>query len=191
MMTVFYLIIAHLLGDFVFQPNALIKWKHESWRGTLVHALIVTAFSGILIFPYMITLKAFWLLILLFTAHFAQDNLKIIYQRREYGKRAAWPFFVDQALHVFFIWVFGSEISKLPSLALPANFLEVYQSQNLLLFTGLAIFFTFALDIVKFELFHVKHGAVKYHRDYCGISYRLIAFIVSYALFLMVLALGQ
>lgn len=191
MMPVYYLIIAHLLGDFVFQPNALIKWKHESWRGTLAHAFIVTAFSAFLVFPYMITPKAFWLLFLLFAAHFAQDNLKIIWQRREEGKRSLWPFFLDQALHVFFIWVFGSELAKLPSLALPANFQAVYESQNLLLFTGLAIFFTFALDIVKFELFRVKHETAKYHRDYCGISYRLLAFILSYALFLSVLALSQ
>lgn len=191
MMPIFHLIIAHLLGDFVFQPNSLIKWKHASWRGTLVHALIVTAFSALLVFPYMISLKAFYLMFLLFAAHFAQDNLKIIYQKRAAGKQSLWPFFLDQALHIFFIWVFGGALAELPSLVLPVNFAVVYESQNLTILASLAIFFTFTLDIVKFEIFRIGHGKAKYHRDYCGITHRLLAFIVSYTLFLVVLALSQ
>ena len=181
-MPLFQLIIAHLLGDFVFQPNSLIKWKHESWKGTFVHSLVITAFSAILVFPYLRSPKAFFILFLLFLAHFVQDILKIVYQARPKAKASMWPFFLDQCSHFFFIFIFASQFAKLGYIKLEENFREIYFSTNLMAFAGLVLFFTFALDIVFFETCRIKNKDLKYKRDYCAIVKRLIYFSVAYAL---------
>ncbi len=36
------MLLAHLLGDFVFQPDFLARWKGHSIRGVLVHGMVVT-----------------------------------------------------------------------------------------------------------------------------------------------------
>lgn len=37
------MLLAHLLGDFVLQPDALAAWKSRDWRGVLLHGLIMFA----------------------------------------------------------------------------------------------------------------------------------------------------
>lgn len=190
-MPILQLIIAHLLGDFVFQPNSLIKWKHESWKGTFVHSLIICGFSALLVFPYLISVKAFFILFLLFLAHFVQDMLKILYQNRANLKPSMWPFFLDQCSHLFFILLFGTEFSKLVHFELPPAFKEIYYSTNLMVFAALALFFTFTMDIVIFEMYRIHHKEAKYRRDYCAIVNRLISFIVLYVVFLLLIAFGK
>ncbi len=181
-MPIYQLIIAHLLGDFVFQPNSLIKWKHESWMGTFVHTLVIGFFSSILILPYLNSAKAFLMLFLLFLSHFVQDILKIIYQSRKNAKASILPFFVDQCFHLYFIWLFAGQFAKLGHFKLPEKFSEIYFSTNLMVFVILGIFVTFALDIIFFEAHRVQKRNSKYHRDYCSMVYRLIGFLVVYAL---------
>ena len=188
-MPIFYLIMGHLLGDFVFQPNSLIKWKFKSWKGTLVHSFVISFFSGVLLFPYLGNSKAWLLLGLMCLGHFAQDCIKVAYMKTERGAAAIWPFFIDQMLHILLICLLGAEFNSLSMINLPTSFLNVYLSENLVIFGILDITFTFALDILKFELYRVKHGQAKYHRDYCGIVHRLLAFVLSFAAFLIVVSL--
>jgi hypothetical protein len=183
-MVIFHLVIAHLLGDFVFQPNSLIKWKLRSWRGVFVHAFVISLLSLLLVFPYLGDPKAWLLIFFLGLTHFAQDNMKVGYQKLKSAQRSFLPFFLDQVSHVFFIWLFGTQFVDLKMLDLNPNFEFYYTSVPLAIFINLAIFFTFAADIILYEAKRLRNPNLKYHRDTHGIWARLIAFTVSYALLL-------
>lgn len=186
-MPIFHLITAHLLGDFVLQPNSLVRWKQKSWKGSLVHSLIITCLSLIAILPYLGNFKAWILVAFIGMGHFAQDNLKVLFQKKEEVHPSIWPFFIDQGLHFILIWFFGSEIAVLNPMPLPQNIESLYSSQTLSIFLSLAIFSTFTLDIIRFELCRVGGKACRYHRDIHAIVYRLAAFIVFFTILLYLL----
>ncbi|NLD25852.1 MAG: DUF3307 domain-containing protein, partial [Acholeplasmataceae bacterium] len=47
------ILIAHILGDFTFQPGALVLAKNRKWTYLLVHALIYTVPAVILMFSFL------------------------------------------------------------------------------------------------------------------------------------------
>lgn len=183
MIVIYYLILAHLMGDFVLQPNSLIKWKFKSWKGVLAHSSVITFLALILLSPYLINSRAWLLIILLALSHFAQDGLKVAYQKWTV-QNSFLPFFVDQVLHIFFIWLFGQQIAALPRVGFSNTFEAYYSSENLLLFLSLAVFFSFTMDIVIYEIRKVRKPKLHYHRDTKGIWHRLAAFFIAYGLFL-------
>lgn len=92
--------IAHLLGDFVFQPHAwtvkksskVLTWYHV-W-----HALIIFLFSFSLSLDYGFLTSA----ILLTIIHFLTDILKSFFQIKFKGKESTY-FFIDQVIHIVFL----------------------------------------------------------------------------------------
>ena len=89
--------IAHLLGDFIFQPhiwtikkrNKALTWYH------LWHALVVFFFSYLLSFDYVFFKSAFLLTLI----HFATDIVKSYFQLK-YRKKESFYFFTDQIIHL-------------------------------------------------------------------------------------------
>jgi len=89
--------IAHLLGDFVFQPHSwtikkkrkVITWYHF-W-----HALVIFLFSYLLSFDYGFFKSA----ILLTLIHFITDILKSYFQLK-FRKKESFYFFTDQIVHL-------------------------------------------------------------------------------------------
>ena len=99
-MLLLHLVIAHLLGDFVFQSDRLIQKKYRHWGGVLQHASIVTIFNILAIFPFWKQREAWWIIAIIFVVHFVQDVLKVGYEKRyNQKKRSTWPFFLDQIFH--------------------------------------------------------------------------------------------
>lgn len=95
------LILAHLLGDFILQPNSWVadKENHKLKSPYLYyHILIHTALS----FIFLWDLKLWWVAILVGVSHFVIDACKLSFQNNLTQKR--W-FFIDQALHVAVIGV--------------------------------------------------------------------------------------
>ncbi|MCC3217898.1 DUF3307 domain-containing protein [Chryseobacterium sp. X308] len=90
------LILAHLLGDFILQPNSWVadKENHKLKSKFLyLHILIHTVLSLIFLWD----LQLWWVAVLVGITHFIIDASKLIFQNVKTNKR--W-FFIDQLLHV-------------------------------------------------------------------------------------------
>jgi hypothetical protein len=93
------LILAHLLGDFILQPNS---WVADKERRKLkspylyLHVLIHTVLS----FIFLWNTDLWWVALLVGGTHFIIDASKLIFQTVKNKKR--W-FFIDQLLHILVI----------------------------------------------------------------------------------------
>ncbi|REC78500.1 DUF3307 domain-containing protein [Chryseobacterium elymi] len=93
------LILAHLLGDFILQPNS---WVADKERRKLkspylyLHVLIHTVLS----FVFLWNTDLWWISLLIGITHFIIDASKLIFQTVKNKKK--W-FFIDQLLHVLVI----------------------------------------------------------------------------------------
>jgi hypothetical protein len=93
------LILAHLLGDFILQPNS---WVADKERRKLkspylyLHVLIHTVLS----FVFLWNIDLWWVSLLVGITHLIIDASKLIFQNVKNKKR--W-FFIDQMLHVLVI----------------------------------------------------------------------------------------
>lgn len=97
--------IAHLFGDFIFQPhNWTIKKKKKAltWYH-LWHALVIFFFSFILSFDYGFLKYA----LLLTLIHFITDVLKSYFQLK-YNRKESFYFFTDQIIHLFSIIIIST-----------------------------------------------------------------------------------
>jgi len=185
-MIVLQLLIAHLLGDFVFQSNSLLKKKYESWKGTFQHVLIITAFTILFLFPYWNSAWTWAVVGIIFGTHFVQDVIKVELDKRYNKKRSVIPFFVDQLLHIGLICLLGRGFHALPTLAIP-DWLEIlYYSDplNVLIVCILLLTYTFDITLFQFKV-HETQKLKPYHPDYRGMMVRVVAFSILYlAIFL-------
>lgn len=90
--TFLILLAGHLLADFVFQPDMLVRMKRK-WLGILLHIAIVGALALIVLAPRS-PLALAPLLIVVIT-HLAMDYIKVHYL----GDKL-WTFALDQAVHL-------------------------------------------------------------------------------------------
>ncbi len=92
------MLLAHLLGDYVLQWDALAQWKSRELRGVIVHSAILAAVTAALALPINPTWWGGILIISL--SHFAIDALQF-YFRPTFSPLLR--FFLDQLAHLFFI----------------------------------------------------------------------------------------
>ncbi|WP_027379370.1 DUF3307 domain-containing protein [Chryseobacterium daeguense] len=93
------LILAHLLGDFVLQPDSWVADKENrklKSKYLYLHVLIHTVLS----FIFLWDLKLWWVAVLVGISHFIIDACKLSFQTIKNKK--SW-FFIDQLLHVLVI----------------------------------------------------------------------------------------
>lgn len=90
------LILAHLLGDFILQPNSWVADKESKKlksKFLYLHVLIHTALS----FVFLWNLELWWIAVAVGVSHYMIDAAKLSFQTIKNKK--GW-FFIDQALHV-------------------------------------------------------------------------------------------
>ncbi|WP_288458246.1 DUF3307 domain-containing protein [uncultured Chryseobacterium sp.] len=90
------LILAHLFGDFILQPNSWVAEKESKKlksRYLYLHVLIHTILS----FIFLWNTEFWWIAVLVGASHFIIDAAKLSFQTAKSKK--SW-FFIDQALHI-------------------------------------------------------------------------------------------
>ena len=176
-----YLILAHLLGDFVFQPSKLVFWKMKSKKGTFIHALIHFVISAILLIPYLIN-GYLWLLAIAFGIsfiHFWIDETKISYDLKHDEKVK--PFILDQLTHLITIIV-ASLFTFNANIYLPKTpFYQIYSDVRLTIFLTVLVFITTVVEIFHFTRDREEKGAKNLKIDTGKMLTRVIVFSIIYA----------
>lgn len=186
----YILILAHLAVDFLFQPAKLVEWKAKSNWGIFVHVAILAAICVILFIPYLDQALIWYFIAILVVTHFIQDKVKVWYEANYNKSRKSYPFFVDQFIHVaviFFVARYLFQHLRHPEIEI--EFLKnIYFNETLYLYASLLILFSYALDIIIFQLKRERNPGLKYKRDYDSITKRVFAFALFYTVFLIVSA---
>lgn len=89
------LLLAHLLGDYYFQPQKLADKKEKQYSAVLIHSLIYAAFVGL---TAAIVDAPWWIFVVAALAHWLIDSLKFALRKKQISK--AKLFIIDQALHL-------------------------------------------------------------------------------------------
>lgn len=130
--TLLKLLLAHILGDFFFQPDAWVKEKEaKKLKSLKLYAHV--AIHVLLIFVVFFSFKIWLTAIVIGVLHFIIDALKLIFQRQK--TRQIW-FFIDQFLHVAVIIAY---------VAATTNFridLAILQQPKILVFVFSALLLT-------------------------------------------------
>ncbi|WP_265428391.1 DUF3307 domain-containing protein [Chryseobacterium sp. YIM B08800] len=169
------LILAHLLGDFILQPNSWVADKeNRKLKSSYLyfHVLIHIVLS----FIFLWDLKLWWLAVLVGISHFIIDACKLSFQNIQTKKR--W-FFIDQVLHVAVIGGISLYFSEF-------NF-EFLKDQNFLKMIMAALFLTSPASIfiklllsswtpVTGEENSVQSDSLSSAGKYIGILERLLVF---------------
>ncbi len=181
-----YLVLAHLLGDFVLQPTKLVEWKRKKFMGLLVHSLVHVALNFLLLLPLF--LKDWGLLAFISFGiggvHLFIDRIKISYDYRTDRKVAT--FIIDQILHLLTL-IFAYYIISSASIIIPNTpFYAVYGSQKLTTFLVLLVLCTTFYAIVKFQKDHQKGKIKRLKYNKRDMFFRVLTVSLIYALFLIV-----
>lgn len=169
------LILAHLLGDFILQPNSWVADKeNRKLKSSYLyfHVLIHTVLS----FIFLWDLKLWWVAVLVGVSHFIIDACKLSFQKIQTKKR--W-FFIDQALHIAVIGGISLYFSEF-------NF-EFLKDQDFLKMIMAALFLTSLASIfiklllsswtpVTGEENSVQSDSLSSAGKYIGILERLLVF---------------
>lgn len=169
------LILAHLLGDFILQPNSWVADKeNRKLKSSYLyfHVLIHTVLS----FIFLWDLKLWWVAVLVGISHFIIDACKLSFQKIQTKKR--W-FFIDQALHIAVIGGISFYFSEF-------NF-EFLKDQDFLKMIMAALFLTSPASIfiklllsswtpVTGEENSVQSDSLSSAGKYIGILERLLVF---------------
>lgn len=94
-----HLIFSHLLTDYVYQTQWVVKIKHAGWKGLILHGSSFFVLSIISLAAHLNDFLLFGPLIFILTIeHILQDRLKIVLTER-YPQHGVLLYFLDQAAH--------------------------------------------------------------------------------------------
>ncbi len=170
------LILAHLLGDFIFQPNSWVADKEKKKAKSIylyLHVLLHTALS----FLFLWNLQLWWIAIIIGVSHFVIDWAKLTFQKPK--TRRTW-FFIDQLLHILVIAAIS--IFYFPYF----QFEDFFNETSLKIFTAI-IFLTIPCSIIIKTLISIWTPVTVEHSKlqtdslvnagkYIGILERLLVF---------------
>jgi len=178
-----YLIIGHLIGDFLLQSSSLVAYKQRSIYGLLLHILMIMISHTTLLIPYLKSDKIAFGLVFIFVLHFIIDYTKI--ELNMQTKYPIIPFALDQLAHFITIFLAYFIIRN----ETPLFFIEqwwfeiIYQNIPLLLYFAGVIFFSYTMDIVYLTFKLQKDPSYKYKRGYFDMLVRVSVFALIYLIY--------
>lgn len=175
-MILILLILAHLLGDFILQPNSWVLNK-EKYKVKSVFLYLHIFIHAALTFLFLWNLELWWIVLIITVTHYLIDAAKLIFQKT--NNKKFW-FFLDQALHIAVILGIGIYIEEI-------DFNYYINQQTLLLCTGL-IFITLPTSVLIKNLLSawspvtIDHSKLKteslvHAGKYIGILERVLVFV--------------
>jgi len=169
-------LLAHILGDFVFQPEKWVKNKEEKKIKSVKLYFHIGVHALFLLLILQFNLKEYWLaFLLIICSHYIIDLLKL-YLQKKHTKRI-W-FFIDQALHLTLLAITTSIYTGF-SLSLE----NLLTDQLLLLITFLLLVIFTSSIVIKIIITQWNPESKKENDDslakagrYIGILERLFVF---------------
>jgi len=175
------LILAHLIGDFLFQFDKVHALKVKGSKGLLLHVGIVMGCLLIVCGPYLDQPITWLLLLFIGVTHYVQDGTKI--KLTGHSRHQLFFFSLDQVLHIAFIAiVFCTSLGSHGPLPNPNNnlFLKLYNSNAIILYYISAIIASYAghyiIILIKKDFFNIDSSYSVFEKWY-GFVERI--FIVS------------
>ncbi len=181
-MTFLYLLLGHLLSDFVFQTDKIIAWKHKNRTGGIFHSAIHFFVYTAIFLPIIWNTSANLTFLVLALLHFVIDQKKITWEQKTH--RYVKAFFIDQGIHVvilglasFFINRFSFYGEDVASYVTTNRFVIVYLI--------LAIILSYCVEIVHFQFEREKQPHLRFKPDFWAIFKRLFIFSLGYGIFMI------
>ncbi|PQB06680.1 hypothetical protein BST83_05540 [Polaribacter filamentus] len=169
-------LLAHILGDFVFQPEKWVKGKEEKKVKSVKLYFHIGVHAVLLLFLLKFNLQKYWLgFLLIITSHYIIDLLKL-YLQKKHTKRI-W-FFIDQILHVLVLFL-ASALYVVFSLSLK----NIFTDKILLLLIFILLVTSVSAIIIKIVITQWNPETKKENDDslakagrYIGVLERLFVF---------------
>lgn len=169
------LLLAHLLGDFLLQPNRGVKQKEaKKWRSPFLYLHIIIHFGLIMLITWQ---TAMWLpATIIAGTHLLIDELKLQFQREQTKK--TW-FIIDQALHIIVIvlvWLLLTQPEVNLSLLSSNSFWYILTGAVFLTIPG-SIIISLLLSPYSTDIGENTDDSLPNAGKYIGILERLMTFV--------------
>ncbi|QTE23206.1 DUF3307 domain-containing protein [Polaribacter cellanae] len=171
------ILLAHILGDFVFQPEKWVKDKEEKKMKSVKLYVHMAVHAILLLLFLQFNLKEYWLgFTIILISHYIFDVLKLTFQTKK--SKRLW-FFIDQLLHLLVLFCVATLYSEFNF-----NFDELFTSKILLLLIGILLITNVSSIIIKVFITQWNPENKKENDDslakagrYIGILERLFVFV--------------
>ena len=171
------LILAHLLGDFILQPNSWVADK-EKKRGSSIYLYIHVLLHTILAFVFLWDRNLWWIALIIGVTHFLIDWAKLNFQTAK--TKRTW-FFIDQIAHLFVIGLITifyfpffkwEDFFNLRNLELITAFVFLTVPSSILIKTVISIWTPVTIEESKLQTDSLVNAG-----KYIGILERLLVFV--------------
>lgn len=98
------LLLAHIVGDFPLQTDAIYRTKQKSYAGIMLHVAVCTIVNIIILFQYLTSYATWAAILFLAVFHFTLDRTKIILAVFK-AKDGLKYFFIDQLFHILSLYI--------------------------------------------------------------------------------------
>ena len=168
---------AHLLGDFILQPNSWVADK-ENIKGGSIYLYIHVLLHTILAFLFLWDRNLWWIALLIGITHFLIDWAKLQFQNPKTKRN--W-FFIDQIAHIFVIAVLSiiyfpffrwEDFFNLRNLELITAFVFLTVPSSILIKTIISIWTPVTVEHSKIQTESLVNAG-----KYIGILERLLVFV--------------
>ncbi|QOW10031.1 DUF3307 domain-containing protein [Kaistella flava (ex Peng et al. 2021)] len=171
------LILAHLLGDFILQPNSWVADKEKKKGGSIylyIHILLHT----VLAFVFLWNLKLWWIAVIIGLTHFLIDWAKLNFQTAK--TKRTW-FFIDQIAHIsvigavsifYFPYFRWDDFFHLRNLELITAIVFLTVPSSILIKTVISIWTPVTIEHSKIQTESLVNAG-----KYIGILERLLVFV--------------
>ena len=170
------LILAHLLGDFILQPDSWVAHKEKN-KLKSVYLYLHVFIHAALTFLFLWDLELWWIVSIIAVSHYLIDAAKLTYQKTNTKK--FW-FFLDQALHISVILGIVIYVNGF-------NFENLINEKTILILTG-SVFISLPTSVLIKNLLSswspitIDHSKIQteslvHAGKYIGILERVLVFI--------------
>ena len=177
MLIFLYFFTGHLIGDFLFQTNCIVKWKQSSIWGVLIHSFLVFLGTIITFIPYLHSINIWEMLFINAVLHFFIDYGKVKYEKKFIKQNPIYIFLLDQILHICIITILIKYFSEnlYPKYFIHTWWFNLYTNTALILYITGFLFFSYTCDILYF-IFSINKQKNTYQRAYFFMILRIFIF---------------